>query len=973
MNDLQSIFIKYIKHYIEILTEGRDEFFISLCDIDEEFLKSINSSDFQKYKVAVVNNEDYSEAVHYRNDINVQRIVLLSGEGIKQIDSLKDFNEYSVLPQDKDLLLECIEKVFEIQLGAKANGVLEVILEQSEVSFIDLLTYLNKCITKGKIVPTKMNKNLSLLGIWKSNDKEFLFKGKIRRMIKNSRYSVVDNRLTRALMNHKIKDKKQERQISAALSKGDLQSIFSSIPYETAVENEWLKQAPRDKKENLVASASVEEKIYRNSYEYMLSEELSDDIKEIKQEWMIDRIKVIEKEWMTDHIKENAEFIIGWSDYQLSKEDIGLSNRQINQMTERVKISNLPFNKREEIINRILELSDAFVKVQKKVCEATPVCLKSFCDLAETYTKIYLELLSDLITDERFRDMDAAREIMQEYLLLFCRVQNRCIQMPYYHPIRVFYYMTVLRLYEIVLEENDRDEVKNMVWCALVDKVGMQFPIEFIRKGDKRFTLDNTTILKAYTDFGGMDDGTIYSVLDFKIVQQQILDYIIRHPYLTYYKICLIDISEISGLFGIVHRIRKLSAKEKYNIGRVDFLILSAKEEELKKMLSQMWDAIGADDIVRFRFGRNAYLSDGKYNLVQITKESDMIIMADNELLYREPRMAAYKNNVNSAFARIKKFNLKEQVERYIGEGTSDIPVMWDTMQQIAFEGQEGFWRWKSRELDSRILELINRTVHEDKDKTFVILSSNEHILSEIYQTQYMKAFRKKYNGKNITVLCFSSEQEEDIKIENNSILCSLSELYDEAFGLEKLPEKILPDVEDILLEIWNEDRTNICQCIVQTNEDETEIAPDGKEICEKWMDWQFNKFLKKKNVLTMYFRDLWRNQLNAGDGEIFSILLAENLCKGVSFSYRYKEEHSNLLNKMGKRAADCTQAVKVHELLQFLSQKPIIDKRTKNLFQERYDSNLPLKILNTKGCKELLEEKEYEQLIKLEERIREN
>ena len=96
MNDLQSIFIKYIKHYIEILTEGRDEFFISLCDIDEEFLKSINSSDFQKYKVAVVNNEDYSEAVHYRNDINVQRIVLLSGEGIKQIDSLKDFNEYSL-------------------------------------------------------------------------------------------------------------------------------------------------------------------------------------------------------------------------------------------------------------------------------------------------------------------------------------------------------------------------------------------------------------------------------------------------------------------------------------------------------------------------------------------------------------------------------------------------------------------------------------------------------------------------------------------------------------------------------------------------------------------------------------------------------------------------------------------------------------------------------------------------------------
>ncbi len=960
MNDLQSRFIEYIKYYVEVLSKGRAEFFISLCDINEDFLKEINSSAFCNYQVVVVNNEDYSEAVNYRNDINVQRIVLLSGEGIKQIDSLKDFNEYSVLPQNKELLFECIERAFHIELGPKVKGFLEVILEQSEVSFADFFSYLSKCITKGKIVPSKMNKNLSLLGIWKSNNKNVLYKGTIRRMIKNSRYSVVDNRLTRALMNHKIKDKKQERQISSALSKGDLQSIFSSVPYEIAIENEWLKQAPRDKKENLAASVSIEEKIYRNSFEYKISEDLPDNIKDIEQEWM------------ADHEKDNAEFIIKWSDYHLPKLRLRYSHHQINQMIDRVKISNLPISIREKIINKLLELSNAFLEVQEDICKATPVCLKSFCDLAEAYTKIYLELLSNLITDERFRDMDASREIMEEYLFLFCKVENRCIQMPYYHPIRVFYYMTVLRLYETVIEDDDRDEIKNKVWCALIDKVGMQFPIEFIRKEDRRYALDSTTILKKYTDFVSMND-VIYSVLDFKIVQQQILDYIIRHPYLTCYKICLIDISDLSGLFGIIYKIRKLSVKEEINIGRIDFLILSAKEEELKKMLSQMWDAIGDDDIVRFRFGRKAYFSNGKYNLSQIAKESDMIIMADNELLYREPHMVSYKNNVNSAFDRIKEFDLKKQVERYIKEGKSDITVIWDTMQQAAFEGREGYWRWKSRNLDSRILEFINRTVYENKDKTFIVLSSNEHILSEIYQTQNMQAFRKKYNGKNITVLCFNSAQEDCIKSENSKIFCSLSELYDEALGLDNLPGKLLPEAEDIFLEIWRKDGTNICQCIVQTNEDESELAPDWKEICKKWMDWQFDIFLKKKNVLTDYFRDLWRNELNAGNGEIFSILLAENLCRGTKFSYKYKEEHGNMLKEMGRQAADCTQAVRVHELLQFLSQKSTIDERTKNLFQERYDSNLPRMILKTEGCKQLLEEKEYEQLMKLKERVREN
>lgn len=959
MNELQPFFVEYIKYYIEALTKDREEFFLSLCDIEEEILKDMDTAAFSGYQVIVVDREDYSQAVRYRNDITIKKIVLLSGEGVKQIDSLKDFNEYSLLSPNRQLMWECMEKTLGVKLEPKVRGFLEGILEQSEISFADLLLYLKKSSSRIKIVPTKLNRNLSLLGIWKSRETEVLTKGKIRRMISNSRYSVVENRLTRALMNHKVKDEKQKRQIDTALSKADIHGIFASIYYEDA--EDWLKQAPKEKNANLPETASTDEKSYKNSFEYKLSENLMEDIREIEQEWIADRNK------------DDPDFEIDWNCCQISKSELYHSTRQLNQLIDTVKDNNLPVSRREKIIGKLLQLSTVFSRSIGEVCAATPVCLATFCEKAAEYTRIYFELLTEMITDELLRDMDAAREFMKEVLLLFCREQENCIRMPYFHPIRVYYYMTVCGLYETILAQQEGEGLKNLVWHALADKVAMQFPVEFIRAGERRYALDNTTILKGYADFISTDMGTVYSVMDFKIVQQQILDYIMRHPYLTSFTICLVDISDLSGLSRLVVRIREMVKKEEYNIGRVDFLILSSKEEELKKMLSQMWDTIGSDNIVRFRFSRNAYITDGKYKLEQIVKDADMVIMADNALLYREPRLISCKDPVNSLYNRIRNFDLSKQIRSNIQSGKSDIPVIWDTMQQIVDDGQEGFWSWKSRELDSKILEFINRTMREQKDKSIVILSSNEHILSEIYQKHYMRAFRKKYNGKSITVLHFASVPLLDLSKKESKITCSLSEIYDEVLGLEDMPQKLLPELEDIVLEFWYDIGITYCQCTALIREDGTELPKDWKKQCYEWLNWQFNEVFKKKNVLTDYFRELWRNQLNAGGYGIFCILLAENLCKGVPVSYSFKEEYLNLREDRGKKERNCIQAVEVHEMLQFIRQKPVIDERAVSQFRERFDVNLLKKILNTENCGKLLDKTEYDRLIKLGERIRDN
>ncbi len=952
---LQPYFIRYIQAYTEGLTEGKEEFFLSLCDIEEEFLERTKGSDFSGYRVVVVDRADYSEAVRCRNDSSVARIVLLSGEGVKQIDSLKDFNEYSVLSQSTELLWECLEQAFDITLGPKVRAFLEVILAQSEVLFGDLFEYLYNSIVKKRIDPVRLNKNLPLLGIWRSREKRVLNKGEIRRMIGNSRYSVVDSRLTRALMNHKITDEKQEGIISRALSRGDMKQIFTNIDYEDMKEH--LKQMPREKNQPAAGADSGEARAFRYSYEYKLK--LRDDLP--------DTVGEIEREWMEERAGEDAESETGpdWSAYQLSGPEASASLAQIAALLGSLEESNLPDSRISKYKQKIQALSVAFSDAREAVHRATPICLQTFCREAGGYTRIYLELLASLITDELLRDLDAGRELIGKVLLLFCRVEEMRIRMSYYHPLRVFYYLTLCGLYEGILAEPEQDELKSLVQLKLADRVAMQFPVEFIEANGKRFALDQTTVEKGYTNFVNTDAGTVYSVTDFKIVQQQILQYIMRNPWLTGFTFCLVDISDLSGLAGLVARIRELAGREGCHIGRVDFLILSYKEEELKKSLSQMWDTIGADDIVRFRFARKAYSRGGKYDLERIVQDSDMVIIADNALLYREPRMAAVREAVNALYNRLEQFALEEQVQNGIQSGRSDLSVMWDTMHQIVSGGQEGFWKWKSRELDSRILEFINRTVQEQPDKSIVIVSSNEQILSQIYRADDMKVYRK----RNMTILCFDSQLQEEPEEEKGTISCSLAQLYDEGLGLKEMPGKLVPGAADIRLHIRYEQGKIICHCMAFAGEEGTELPADWAEICGQWMNWQFCVFPGRRDMLAAYFRELWRNQLYVGGSGNLSILMAESLCSGGKFICTYEEVPSGHWKEQRQAETDCTRAIKVHELLQFVTGKAVIDEKAVSQFRERFAPGLVDFILDTENGQFLIETQAKSQLIKLREK----
>ena len=178
--NLQQLFVRYLKRYIKELTEGRQEFFLSICDMEEGLLDSLDDNMSEEYVTIVINKKDYSEAVRLRNDFEIKRIVLMSGEGVQQIDSLKDFNEYSVCAEDKNIFCPCIEDAFQIEISRDIRDFLDILLREGPASFLEFFRYLYSCIDAGQIKVQKLNRNLSSLGIWHSEERRLLTKGRIR-------------------------------------------------------------------------------------------------------------------------------------------------------------------------------------------------------------------------------------------------------------------------------------------------------------------------------------------------------------------------------------------------------------------------------------------------------------------------------------------------------------------------------------------------------------------------------------------------------------------------------------------------------------------------------------------------------------------------------------------------------------------------------------------------------------------------
>lgn len=961
MNELQACYVQYIEEYIEILTKGRKEFFISLCDIEEELLEELDVSGLKNYQTVIVGNKDYSEAVRLRNDINVQRIVLLSGEGVKHIDSLKDFNEYSVLSDDRTIVWKCFEKIFSMQLGKEVKGFLEVILEQGEISLWELLQYLTKCMEKNGIKPKELNENLPLLGIWKSKEKSILTKGKINRLIRFSKYAVIENRLTKAVMDRKITKPAWEHTITNSLAQGNVQKILESIYYEDA--QDWLKSSGKNSStENTADTSTATEFWHGFSHEYILKGHMEKKASDIESEWLKER--------------NSEETDLDWDYYRPLEENISTYKNQIKHILSEIDGMILPAQEKETLEKKVEDFWLSFEEAWDGLLEATPMCLGTFCMRAEAYTKKYVELLAVILTEPRKRASVSGIDLVGDIQTMFCEKGPDKIKMPYYHPICVFYYMCIRRMYDEVLQksyEGDVEELQEIIQAELIQKIGLQFPVNMISLLGKEsviYALDHATVWQSRAvEFVNVSGGFAYSVIDFKVVQKQILDYIYKHPFLSVITIALIDISDLEGIEQLADKIRKLSLGDRCNVGRVDFLILSQKEEKLKKKLSQIWETFELKEMIRFRFGGNSYIDKGEYDIERITKEADMTIIADSSIFYQEPRKERVEKGGNEVSNRLEAINLEAQIQSYFVNGHSDLSIMWATLQQAAESREEGLWKWKSREIDNKILSFFNQIVDTYTDKEIVALSSNKSILTEIFMPKNMHAYRRKYNGKSITIISLDScNKEEKLPVDGQAqIGYSLNSFYETELDLQNMSGRLFPFVSDVQLDFYYKDRMLQCNCSIQADEVETDDewrVKYGKLLC-----WQMGEFLKEQNIFSSYLSEMLLNQWYEKANCLPAVLMLERLSRGGHVKLHFDTK----MDKVENESLDSLEAITIHEMIQFVMKRETMDEQTISHFLARYEKELLDKVLccDDKYC--VLGEEEHSRLVKIQERIKAN
>ncbi len=960
IQEMQEFFIKYIRQYIRLLTGEREEFFLSLCDLEEEPLKLLDHMETEEFEVLLVEHGDYARAVQVRNDPEVKRIVLLSGEGVKQIDSLKDFHEYSVKGERREDFWECMEAAFSLKLSKKVRDFLDVILNEGEESFWEFFTYFCDCVAGDQIKPDRMNRNLPQLGIWGVRSREVLTKGEIRRIIRVSKDEVVERRLTKALLENRIK--KGEGIVSDNLARGDIQAIREKISY--GVAKEWLRGPARGGEGDAPASgdAPEEKRQEQCSYGHWLVEKPDITVEELEQCWLEDR-KEEEQEWALD-----------WEEYR-ALEDPKDYEEQFEQLENRIREMNIPGERIWQFLDKLRNFQEAFTAAYPKVMKFTPVCLKGFCEVSAAYTQAYLELLSFALTDAMIRQKLLKAGIVSGLENLFCQLDGERIKMPFYHPVCVLYFLGLQKMYTFALEQETEEQIEIPVretLLALIRKLGMEFPVSFLRWQDQLYALDYTTVWnKGAVEFASTQGEVTYSALDLRMVYKQITDYLLRHPLVTEITIALVEISDLRGFPQLIDKIRQISESPGCNIGRVVFRILSSREEELKKQLAGLWDMMGTDDLVRFRFGRKDFRGPKGYDMERVVSQADMVVLADSSVLYYEPRMERFRAGGNALQNRLSQIRVEEQTDRYFTQGACDIQILWDTLQKAEESREEGFWQWKSREPDGRVLSYINRVVSEDSRRTVVMLSSNPGILNEIYKDSFIQAHRKNDNGKSITLINFAGDNRlKRLPVKGEArIRYSLSDFYSGFLEIPDMPGLLCGEIEDIDMELYLEEGEfhSLCTAYMENPKQGDEA---WREACEEWLKWSFQDFPKGKNILIRYFGDLWMNYWSEGVRSVPAGLMVRRLLEGGLITTHYQERELEERRSTLALEDDCMEAVTIQEILQFIAHKAVIDSQSAQQYCEKYDPEILRRIWRSEQKEHILEEKGRKKLLELKKLV---
>jgi glutaredoxin-related protein len=282
------MYVSYLNAYLYLIKEksiyNTKNYFISFCDVDIEIFKALNYEENildPNIVVLYLNTEDYCNVVNSRNDIKKQKIIVLTSKSIKQIDSLKHFSEFPIIPQacvaneDEFDFFDIIIRMYNFDYSSKDKRkyakFFNTILQYKQPTISQLLFYIDNCIDfhKNLLNEFKLNSNLLLLNCWSVKDDKLLSLTVLKKIIRNSDVIEIANRLEN-VKNTSIRKYVYERKFEKLLGLG-----YDKV--ENYFKNSTRGKANKKDPEN-------DETQWMYSYDSYLEEENDDTIENYEHE-----------------------------------------------------------------------------------------------------------------------------------------------------------------------------------------------------------------------------------------------------------------------------------------------------------------------------------------------------------------------------------------------------------------------------------------------------------------------------------------------------------------------------------------------------------------------------------------------------------------------------------------------------------------------------------------------------------------
>lgn len=962
-------FEKYLEKYIALLVGEKTEFFIAIVDVEKElafdFLE--NRAECMDYETVWFERRDYAAAVRLRNNPDIRKLVLLSNDTVKMIDSLKDFVEYPVLPELQEDLWICLEAAFGVALDPDCKRILGTVLEQKQISLEDMLVYVRDSIKHGRCSAEEMTKNLYQFEFWslkKWKDNKAPTKGQLKRMIRNSSPLQLEKRLIGGMTGgNSVFTDREQRTILRCLSKNDLQGLFSNIFYDERVER-LFKGNPDPRTKDSGTEEKAEAQQYNNSYRYVIQEQSDEDVWEIEAELFSRRKNGTEGENASEE-DNPLEISMQSFIYPVTDE----LKEKLDKLVEQINNLNFTERKRTLVETGLDNFRTCFLKAVEEGKLYTPACLAHYVESQKETVRAYFGLLALCISDDGIARRCEGSDFLSQVQNLFCKKENGRLKMPFYHPVMGLYYWRLQKSYTAYrrMQASRSDSFSQKVILALVEKEQMDFPIRYMLWEGKLFQLDYTSLGDWGTEvvFGSMADYTAGSWSNIRLLNEDLMDYIARHRFLSEIHVTAVDLNDISEIMFMLEKLQRLPDSESCMVHRVILNIISEKEEELKKKLSEFMEMDIDNPQVLFRFTRELYWRDNGYDLEKIIRDSDLLFLADSSILYQKPRLMAWDGEGNWFRAEMGKMGAEQLTEQLLNQRQELPELLWDSIHHIEFEEETKLACWKTRELKLAILDVFRKATEASPQTTIVVMSSNQQILQHIYYLSGFQARKSIVPGQEMMLLNFHQESRRRTLHQGKEATVRISlNLFLEEFLGDSETDSVLY-VEDgrekgelYLTFCYKDNELKVFLEICEENPSavETDRIRYYKELAANILSFACNNYRFKEKLITMFYE-----QADSYEGVLM-----------VDYVERMEPEtmESECIEKKteGKfrRNTDIVSVQAFRNMLGFIRKQASVDEYTASCFGEFYEKQMLAGCLQAEKEMGILERETKEKIEKL-------